>query len=175
MYSKEQKATALAVFHQTNSVSEIINILGYSTKTQLYTWISTENMVKRERKQLSLFANPPEHPRNSPLDVKLDAIKRCFEQDENIIYGSEDIGYSRTSIYQWIKRYWKEGTLGLINHKNIRFQKLDQNIIQEKTSVSSSWEMEELKKQLTRKKRPRHRSGCFQQQGKSSDHRCPEE
>ena len=34
-------------------------------------------------------------------------------------YVSEDIGYSRTSIYQWRKRYLKEGTLGLMNRKNI--------------------------------------------------------
>lgn len=79
MYSQEQKVTALAVFHQTNSVSETIRILGYPTKKQLYIWIATENMVKRERKQLPQFANPTEHPRNPPLDIKLDAIRRCFE------------------------------------------------------------------------------------------------
>lgn len=141
MYSKEQKATALAVFHQTNSVSETIRILGYPTKKQLYTWIATENMVKRERKQLLRFANPL-------LDVKLDAIRRCFEQGENIKYVSEDIGHSRSSIYQWRKRYLKEGTLGLMNHKNITPQKLEQNITQAKTGVSSSCEMEELKKQM---------------------------
>ncbi|MDE5781899.1 MAG: IS3 family transposase, partial [Lachnospiraceae bacterium] len=84
MYSKEQKSTALEVFHQTNSVSETIRILGYPTRRQLYTWIAAENMVKSERKQLSRFANPPEHPRNPPLDVKLDAIRRCFEHGENI-------------------------------------------------------------------------------------------
>lgn len=109
MYSKE-KSTALAVFHQTNFVSETIHILGYPTKKQLYTWIATENMVKRERKQLPRFANPLEYPRIPPLDVKL------------------DIGYSRTSIYQWKKRFFKEGTLGFMNHKKIPLQKLDQNI-----------------------------------------------
>lgn len=62
-------------------------------------WIAAENMVKRERKQLSRFANPSEHPRNSPLDVKLDAIRSCSEHGENIKYVSEDIGYSRASIY----------------------------------------------------------------------------
>ena len=95
MYSKEQKSNALEVFHQTNSVSETICILGYPTRRQLYTWIATENMVKRERKQLPRFANPPEHPRNPPLDVKLDAIRRCFEQGESIKYVSEDIGYQK--------------------------------------------------------------------------------
>ena len=104
MYSKEQKTTALEVFHQTNSVSETIRILGYPTRRQLYTWIVAENMVKRERKQLPRFANAPEYPRNSPLDIKLDAIRRCFEHGENIKYVSEDVGYSRASIYQWRKR-----------------------------------------------------------------------
>ena len=79
---------------------------------------------------------------------QLDAIRRCFEQGENIKYVSEDIGYSRASIYQWRKRYLKEGTLGLMNHKNIPPQKLDRNITQKKTGVSSSHEMEELKKQM---------------------------
>ena len=50
-----------------------------------------------------LALHSPEHPRNPPLDVKLDAIKRCFEHGESIKYVSEDIGYSRASIYQWRK------------------------------------------------------------------------
>ena len=69
MYSQKQKSIALEVFRQTNSVSETIRILGYATRRQLYTWISAENMVKRERKPLPRFANPPDHPRNPPLGV----------------------------------------------------------------------------------------------------------
>ena len=55
----------------------------------------------------------------TPLEVKLNAIHRYYELGENIKYVSEDIGYSRTSIYQWQKSYLKEGTLGLMNRKNI--------------------------------------------------------
>lgn len=84
MYSKEQKSTALKVFYQTNSVSVTIRIWRYPTRRQLYAWIAVENMVIKERKQLPRFANPPEHPRNPPLDVKLDAIRCCFEHGENI-------------------------------------------------------------------------------------------
>lgn len=51
MYSREQKSTALKVFHQTNSVSVTIRILGYPTRRQLYTWTAAENMVIRECKQ----------------------------------------------------------------------------------------------------------------------------
>lgn len=148
MYSKEQKLAALKVFHQTNSVSVTIRILGYPTRRQLYTWIAAENMVIRERKQLPRFANPPEHPRNPPLDIKLDAIRRCFEHGENIKYVSEDIGYSRASIYQWRKRYLKEGTLGLMNNKNIPSGELKEGTIPAKSNASSSHEVAELKKQM---------------------------
>ena len=79
MYSYEKKSIVLKVFHQTNSVSETIRILGYPTRRQLYSWIDDENLPSKERKPLPRIANSPDHPRNPPLDVKLDAIKRCFE------------------------------------------------------------------------------------------------
>lgn len=73
----------------------------------------------KTRKEYPVIDNPPDHPRNPPLEVKLNAIHRYYELGENIKYVSEDIGYSRTSIYQWQKSYLKEGTLGLMNRKNI--------------------------------------------------------
>jgi len=117
MYSLEKKEVALKVFHQTNSVTETIRILGYPTRKQLYNWIAIENAPPKVRKPLPRIANPPEHPRNPSLEIKLDAIRRCFECGESIKYVSEDIGYSRASIYQWRKRYLKKGTLGLMNNK----------------------------------------------------------
>ena len=119
MYSKEQKDIALRIYHQTESVTETIRILGYPTRRNLYTWIAEENTPPKTRKEYPVINNPPDHPRNPPLEVKLDAIHRCYELGENIKYVSEDIGYSRASIYQWRKRYLKEGTLSLMNHKNI--------------------------------------------------------
>ena len=43
MYSKEQKDIALRIYHQTESVTETIRILGYPTRRNLYTWIAEEN------------------------------------------------------------------------------------------------------------------------------------
>ena len=40
MYSKEQKDIALRIYHQTESVTETIRILGYPTRRNLYTWIA---------------------------------------------------------------------------------------------------------------------------------------
>lgn len=89
------------------------------SKEKIDNWIEHENGSPKVRQQLPAVGNPPEHPRNPPIEVKLDAIKHCFEQGENVKSVSEDIGYSRASIYQWRKRYIKKGTLGLMNKKNI--------------------------------------------------------
>lgn len=103
MYSKEQKDIALRIYHQTESVTETIRILGYPTRRNLYTWIAEENTPPKTRKEYPVIDHPPDHPRNPPLEVKLNAIHRCYELGENIKYVSEDIGYSRASIYQWRK------------------------------------------------------------------------
>ena len=124
MYSKQQKEIALRLYHQTESVSETVRILGYPTRKNLYNWIYEEKHPTKVREDYPIVDNPPDHPRNPPLQVKLDAIHRCYELVENIKYVSEDIGYSRASIYLWRKRYLKEGTLGLMNNKNITPGKL---------------------------------------------------
>ena len=146
MYSKEQKDIALRIYHQTESVTETIRILGYPTRRNLYTWIAEENTTPKTRKEYPVIDNPPDHPRNPPLEVKLNAIHRCYELGENIKYVSEDIGYSRASIYQWRKRYLKEGTLGLMNHKNITPGTLVEGSVSS-TDISSD-EINQLKAQI---------------------------
>ena len=146
MYSKEQKDIALRIYHQTESVTETIRILGYPTRRNLYTWIAEENNPPKTREEYPVINNPPDHPRNPPLEVKLNAIHRCYELGENIKYVSEDIGYSRASIYQWRKRYLKEGTLGLMNHKNITPGTLVEGSVSS-TDISSD-EINQLKPQI---------------------------
>ena len=124
MYSKQQKEAALKLYKHSKSVSDTVRILGYPTRKQLYNWIYEEKNPPKVRKKLTDVGNPPYHPRNPSLDVKLNAIHRCFELGENIKYVSENIGYSRASIYQWRKRYMKEGTIGLMNNNNIPSGKL---------------------------------------------------
>ena len=146
MYSQEQKEKAIQLYDQTKSVTETIRILGYPTRRNLYTWISEKNSPPKVRKDYPIIDNPPEHPRNPSLDVKLDAIHRCFQLGENIKYVSEDIGYSRTSIYQWRKRYLKEGTLGLMNNKNVTPGKLEEETVI--GTDSSPNEIEQLKSKM---------------------------
>ena len=51
MYSKDQKDIALRIYHQTESVTETIRILGYPTRRNLYTWIAEENILPKTRKE----------------------------------------------------------------------------------------------------------------------------
>ncbi|WP_207648020.1 transposase, partial [Eubacterium barkeri] len=66
----------------------------------MYTWIALEGKQKPKRKQL-LTIHPFEHPRNPSFEVKLEAIKRCFEMGESVKSVYEDIGYNHATIYNW--------------------------------------------------------------------------
>lgn len=83
MYSQDKIDVALKVYHQCGTVTTTIRVLGYPTRRALYTWIANEGAVKPERKSLKLM-NTAEHPRNPSIEVKMDAIHRCFELGESI-------------------------------------------------------------------------------------------
>lgn len=119
MYSQDKITIALKVYRQCGSVTTTIRILGYRTRRALYTWIAHEGTPKPERKRLKGI-HTARHPRNPSIEVKMNAIHRCFELGESIKSVSEDIGYTRASIYSWRKKYLQGGTVALMNDKNIK-------------------------------------------------------
>ena len=119
---------ALQVYHQCGSVTNTIRMLGYPTRRALYTWIENEGVQKPPRKALD-NTNTAAHPRNPPIEVKMDAFHRCFELGESIKCVSEEIGYSRASIYAWRKKYLQGGTVALMNDKNIKTGALTEGIL----------------------------------------------
>ena len=94
MYSQDKINIALQVYHQCGSVTNTIRMLGYPTRRALYTWIENGGVQKTPRKVLD-NTNTTTHPRNPPVEVKMDAIHRCFGLGESIKSVSEEIGYSR--------------------------------------------------------------------------------
>lgn len=141
MYSQEEISAALKLYHQCKSATETVRTLGYPTHRTLYTWIHNEDKPKPKRKKL-LLINTVEHPRNPSVQIKIDAIHRCFELGESVKSVSEDIGYSRASIYAWRKRYLQKGMAALMNEKNISPHPLKEG------SSSANPEVEELKAQM---------------------------
>ena len=143
MYSQEKIEIALKVYHQCGSVTTTIRVLGYPTRRALYTWIANEGTVKPKRKSLQLV-NTAEHPRNPPVEVKMNAIHRCFELGESIKSVSEDISYTRASIYSWRKKYLHGGITALINDKNIKPDTLTEG----SPSIASDCDLAQLRNQL---------------------------
>lgn len=142
MYSKEQRAKALRIYHQIGSVTDTVRQLGYPSREHLYRWIRNDGKTKEKRKKLNL-KNTTEHPRTPPAEFKLKVLRRCFENGESVKLVSEETGYSRVSIYMWRKRYLQGGVFSLMNTKNIKLEKLpdtDGNIPSE--------EIESFRKQM---------------------------
>ena len=142
MYSQKQRVRALRMYHRTGSATETVRRLGYPSRERLYDWIRGEGKGKAKRKSLSI-TNTAEHPRNPPVELKLDVLKRCFQDGESVKSVSEEIGYSRASIYIWQKRYLQGGATSLMNRKNIIPDELPN--MEEKVSTE---EIETLRDQM---------------------------
>lgn len=130
------------MYHQIGSATDTVRRLGYPSRKHLYNWIRNEGKTKGKRKKLNL-KNTIEHPRNPPVEFKLKVLRRCFENGESVKSVSEEIGYSRPSIYMWRRRYLQGGAVSLMNTKNIKPEKLP-----EIDGKISSEEVETLRKQM---------------------------
>jgi len=115
VYSMYQRKIALQLYDQYKSVSKVIQQLGYPTRKRLYDWIAERNSPLCSKAPRRKFNNTPDHPRHPSLKLKLETIHRCFELGENVQLVSEEIGYSRASIYTWRKKYILKGATALMN------------------------------------------------------------
>ncbi|MDC7237511.1 MAG: hypothetical protein PQJ45_07025 [Sphaerochaetaceae bacterium] len=90
MYSKKEIDKALKLYHKYKSVTKVIQKLEYPSRRVLYNWIKKEHLPNLPRKKLRLINNP-KHPRNPPIDVKMDILHRCFVLGESVKLVSEDV------------------------------------------------------------------------------------
>ncbi len=120
----------------------MIQKLGYPTRKRLYDWINERDSPPKSKIPRKRFNNTPDHPRHPPLQLKLDTIHRCFEPGESVQLVSDEIGYSRSSIYIWRKKYILKGAAALMNHDDDPRGELPEG------RQSSSKEFELLKSQI---------------------------
>ena len=141
MYTENEIYRALEKYDETRSVTATIIALGYPSRVNLYRWIKNRNLTPKEKKK-NRGVNTPEHPRHPPVDLKLETIHRCFELGEDVKSVSEEIGYSRASIYAWRRTYVRKGTIALMSTKDIPREKLTEG------SSSDTKELEKLKAEM---------------------------
>ena len=144
MFSKEKIEIALRVYHQCGSLTETIRILGYPARTTLYNWIAAEDSEEPSNK-LPQRINP--HPYKPSLEVKMEAVRRCFALRESVTAVSKEIGYSRNSIYTWRNKYSQGETASLMGKKKTTTAAAVDNSASDKTSALM---IEELQQKIER-------------------------
>ena len=143
MYTKEKKEKALKVYEEVRSVSKVIQKLGYPTREGFYKWLrewkNGSEKVKAARRRIN---NRPEHPLHPSPELKMETIRRCFELGENVKLVSEEIGYSRPTIYAWKRLYDQKGAVAFMKYQDIPRGKL------EEPSNSTLEDIAEMKAQM---------------------------
>ena len=104
-YTIEQIKSALLLLKTTGSPRKFIEIPGDSSNPMLYHWRDKypeyyDAPIKRYWKQAF-----PELKRNT--------IKRCINGEESVKSVAEDIGYSPSLIYKWLRDYQKKDSFYL--------------------------------------------------------------
>jgi transposase-like protein len=114
VYTYQKKIVALQKYEETQSITTTICALGYPSRETLYNWINQNGQPPKEK---SAFrgVNTQEHPRHPSVELKLEVLHRCFELGEDVKSVSDEIGYSRASIYAWRRKYIQRGTIALMN------------------------------------------------------------
>jgi transposase InsO family protein/transposase-like protein len=115
VFSKQEIEKALKLYDELGSVAKVICQLEYPSRRTMYNWLSKRDIPPKERPPRKKINNKPLHRLHPSYEIKLDVIHRCFELGENIQLVSEEIGYSRTIIYKWRRKYIQEGAQSLMN------------------------------------------------------------
>jgi len=173
-YTEEQISAALLLLKATGSPTKVIQTLGYPSSPMLYHW----------RDNYPEYYDVPDqkHWRQAPVELKQRIIKRCFIEGEPVKLVAEEIGYTPSLIYKWIREYREKGHFSSM-------KKTTANIDVDPSDIKSIEDINELKAQMidmqmeidilketinVLKKRPRRRSDSSHESGEGSDNRRPE-
>lgn len=131
MYTKEQISAALLLLKATGSPNKVIETLGYPSSPMLYHW---------RDKYPELYDVPDQkHWHKSPVELREAVIKRCIVDGESVKSISEEIGYSPSLIYKWIRCYQEKGQLSKMSKPNPSVNPSD---------ITSAEDIETLKAQM---------------------------
>jgi len=119
MYTQEKVIKAIETYKQTGSITATITRLGYPSTPTLLNWRNYDEL-KADSNQVRQETRKPRNARKdySP-DFKLNAVKRCFEKNEEIKKVAKELGLTRPTLYNWRKKYLKGGVFGLMKKHEI--------------------------------------------------------
>lgn len=132
-YTEEQISAALLLLKATGSPTKVIQTLGYPSSPMLYHW----------RDNYPEYYDVPDqkHWRQAPVELKQRIIKRCFIEGEPVKLVAEEIGYTPSLIYKWIREYREKGHFSSM-------KKTTANIDVDPSDIKSIEDINELKAQM---------------------------
>lgn len=132
-YTQEQISTALLLLKATGSPNKVIETLGYPSSPMLYHW----------RDSYPEYYDVPEqkHWRQAPGELKQSVIKRCLIDGEPVKLVAEEIGYTPSLIYKWIREFREKGHFSSM-------KKTTANINVDPSNINSIEDINELKAQM---------------------------
>lgn len=112
-YSKEQIFTALTLYNKLQSMPKVVELLGYPSVSMLSEWkhMYPELVASRKRKT-------PRSWTQASFDLKMHAIHRCINNGDAIESVAEDIGYSATAVWKWVREYTAKGSTSLMKQSD---------------------------------------------------------
>ena len=124
-YTQEQISAALLLLKATGSSTKVIQTLGYPSSPMLYHW--------RERYPEYFDIPKQRHWKQASNDLKHHVIKRCFIDGEPVKLVAEEIGYTPSLIYKWIREYREKGSFASMKKTtaNINVNPSDINSIED--------------------------------------------
>ena len=105
-YTKEQIIVALTLYNAIRSVKRVIKTLGYPSTTMLYHWL--------ERYPKHIQMPHIRHYKQAPSALKEQTIRRCLIGGEPVKLVAEDIGYTYSAVYNWLRSYREKGKLSIM-------------------------------------------------------------
>jgi transposase len=112
-YSKEVKTAAVLDYLSGNySMAEIVRKYEISGKSVLEKWIKNYN-DHRELKATQRMSNSMIKGRSTTLEERLEIVMYCLQHEKNYHQAAELFKVSYQQVYQWVKKYVKEGEDGL--------------------------------------------------------------
>ncbi len=131
-YSKQEISEALKLYDLEENVTRVVRILGYPTKATLYLWLR-QRSPKSSQVIPTLTTNGDRSISNYYLnrktvspETKIEAIKRCFNDGEDVRQVAEEMGVSRQSIHNWRRIVEKNGLVALMNRDKQKI--IDKNL-----------------------------------------------
>ncbi len=137
MYPQEKMDTALKVYHQSGSIRATVRLLGYPAQRTLYDWITQERKRKPPRRR-----NIWKRLHHPPVELRLEALHRCYNLGESVQSVSEDIGYTQASIRRWRRKYLQGGAVSLARKKDLNSNHPQKGI------ESTASDMQKLQEQI---------------------------